>query len=106
MRKIITSLSIFITAFFLLFPAEASAKVITMEKGSVEIAKDEVINDDLFVAAEAIDIEGTVNGDVYLGAETVMVNGIINGDLHVGTGTFYLGGMVRDDAYVGAGNVT
>jgi len=106
MRKLTSLLIIFLAAFFFLFPLSASAKVVTMEKGFYEVAKNEVVNDDLFVGAETVDIEGTVNGDVYLGAESVRVNGVINGDLHVGAGTFYLSGRVRDDVYVGAGTVT
>jgi hypothetical protein len=106
MRKIISFLFIFLTSFFFVSPSNVSAKVISMQKGSVEIGKDEIINDDLFAYGESVDIEGTVNGDVYVGAGTVRVNGIINGDLHVGAGIFYLGGKVRDDVYVGAGNVT
>lgn len=105
MRKIIFPIFISVFSLMALFPSLVSAKVITMEKGQVEIAKNEIINDDLIVGAETVDIEGTVNGDVYAGAETVRVNGTINGDLHVGSGMFYLGGTVRDDVYVGSGNV-
>ncbi len=105
MKKTICLLLVLIISFFLTTTGVA-AKVVAMEKGSYEVGKDEVIDDDLFVGAETVDIEGTVNGDVYIGAETVRVNGKINGDLHVGTGTFHLGGSVRDDVYVGAGNVT
>ncbi|OGM14525.1 hypothetical protein A3A76_06005 [Candidatus Woesebacteria bacterium RIFCSPLOWO2_01_FULL_39_23] len=106
MYKLLTTLSIFVSLFFFLLTSDASAKVATMKKGAVEITKDEIINDDLFVFAETLDIEGTINGDVYAGGETVRINGTINGDLHVGTGTFYLGGKVRDDVYAGAGSVT
>ena len=79
---------VLLTAFiFTLFAASpAQAKVITKEKGSVIIDKTEVINDDLFVAAESVDINGTVNGDVFAAAGTVNVSGKITGSLVIGAG--------------------
>lgn len=106
MRKLLTLLIIPVFFLLLIFPFSVSAKVISMEKGLVEIGKEEVINDDLFVGAETVDIQGTVNGDVYVGAQTVRVGGTINGDLHVGSGMFYLSGFVREDVYAASGNVT
>lgn len=106
MKKIIFALSVFIFAFLLLFPSVASAKVITMKKGTVVIDKEEVVNDDLFVGAQTVEIYGTVNGDVYAGAETVRVDGNINGDLFVGAGTVSLSGTVKEDVYIGTGNAT
>lgn len=94
-----------IFSFVFLFPAGVSAKVILSENEPVEIGKDEVINDDLFVGAERVEINGIINGDVYAGAETVRIGGVINGNLHVGAGSFYLNGKVLNSVYVGAGNV-
>jgi len=105
-RKIVASLFIVFSVFPLLFVSVVSAKVVTMEKGVVEVGQNEVVNDDLFVGAETVDIAGTVNGDVYAGAETVRVSGTINGDLHVGAGMFYLSGKISGDVYAGAGNIT
>ena len=105
MKKFFTAISIFFS-ILLLNASVASAKVVIEEKGAVVIKKDEIVNDDLFIGAESVDIEGTVNGDVYAGAESVRVSGTVNGDLHVGAGVFYLSGKVRDDVYVGAGSVS
>lgn len=92
--------------FVFAIPYSASARVVTLEKGTYIVAKDEVIDDDLFVGAQMVEIYGTVNGDVYAGAETLRVNGVINGDLHAGAGSVYLSGRISQDVYLGAGNVT
>lgn len=92
-------------SLILLSPAAAFARVITVERGVVEIGADEVIDDDLFAAGETIQIDGTVNGDVYTAGETVRVNGTINGDLHAAGGTVYVSGNITQDVYLGAGNV-
>ena len=81
MRKIFTSLLVFVFAFFVLSISPVSAKIITDQAGSVVVGKSEVVNDDLFVGAQAVEIAGTINGDVFIGAQTVKVIGIINGNL-------------------------
>ncbi|OGM08522.1 hypothetical protein A2Z67_02210 [Candidatus Woesebacteria bacterium RBG_13_36_22] len=105
MNKFLTSLLIFISAFFLFSITNVSAKVISNDKGSVNIAKNEVINDDLFVGAETVEIGGTVNGDVFIGAQTVKITGIINGSLHVGANILVLDGTVKGNVYAGAQSV-
>ncbi len=84
---------------------KVSARVISVEKGTVTISKTEVINDDLFIAAQTVEIYGTINGDVYAGAEIVRIDGIINGTLHAGAGIVYLSGRISQNAYIGAGSV-
>ncbi len=103
--KFLPALLVFGLALLTFPVTEAAAKVISVEKGVVTIAKGEIINDDLLVAAQTVEIFGTVNGDVYAGAETIRINGIINGSLHAGGGIVYLSGRVSQNAYVGAGNV-
>ncbi len=105
MRKIFTSLLIFIFVFFIFSVTNVSAKVIADENGTVTVAKTEIINDDLFIGAKSAEIDGTINGDVFVGAETVRINGTINGNLHVGAGTVNLGGTVKGNAYIGASQV-
>jgi hypothetical protein len=105
MRRIAVSLLVFVFAFFVFSVSSISAKVITDEKGTVNIGKTEVINDDLFVGAQTVEIAGTVNGDVFIGAQTVKISGIINGSLHIGANTIDLGGTVKGNVYAGAQNV-
>ncbi len=105
MRKVFSSLLIFIFAFFVFSISPVSAKVITDQAGSVSIGKTEVVNDDLFIGAQAVEIAGTVNGDVFIGAQNVKITGIINGNLHIGANTLDLGGTVKGNVYIGAQSV-
>jgi cytoskeletal protein CcmA (bactofilin family) len=47
-----------------------------------QVAKDEVINDDLFLSGDAtVVIDGTVNGMLFTAGNAVEINGTINGDV-------------------------
>jgi hypothetical protein len=105
MKKVFSSLLIFVLAFFIFSVSPVSAKVITSENGGVSVAKGEVVNDDLFIGAQTVEIAGTVNGDVFIGAQTVKVTGTVNGNLHVGANVLDLSGVVKGNVYGGAQNV-
>jgi cytoskeletal protein CcmA (bactofilin family) len=47
----------------------------------VTVAGGEVVDDDLFVVADTIAIDGTVNGDLWAIGTTVTVNGVVNGSV-------------------------
>lgn len=102
MRKFITMLVGFVLMGFLATPVQA--KVITQEKGTVRIGKEEVIQDDLYIGAEAVEIEGRIEGDVYVGAGSVRFDGVVTGDLVIGSGEVTIRGEVGDDLWIGAGN--
>jgi hypothetical protein len=61
------------------------------------IADDEVVEDDLFIAAEEVVIDGVINGDVFAAATKVTVNGVINGDLYAAAGVVDVSGTVAQD---------
>jgi len=105
MRRVLVTLLVLVFAFLTFSVTKVDAKVISDEKGTVSIAKTEVVNDDLFIGAKSVEIDGTINGDLYVGAETVRVSGIINGNLHIGASTVNLDGVVNGNAYVGAGQI-
>lgn len=105
MQKIISSLLIFVFAFFIFSVTKVSAKVITDQKGTVSVAKTEVVNDDLFVGAQNAVIDGTVNGDVFVGAQTIKITGVINGNLHAGGNTIDLGGSIKGNVYLAGQSV-
>jgi len=67
----------------------------------VVIRNGEVVNDDLYVAATTITIDGTVNGDALLIGRMVVVNGTINGGLWAVAQSVIVNGTVRDSARVG-----
>lgn len=72
----------------------------------VVIAADEVIEDDLYVGANRLVINGIVKGDVVAAATIVEVNGSIEGDLMAGAQTVIINGEVTDDLRVGATAIT
>jgi len=105
MRKVFASFLVFASAFFILSAVPVSAKVIKDQKGTVTVAKTEVVNDDLFIGAESVVIDGTVNGDVFIGAQTVKITGIVNGNLHVGANSIDISGKVLGNVYAGGQNI-
>lgn len=104
-KKHISFLSFFVFLFLVSLPTSVSAKFMSNKDGTVTIAKDEVVDEDLFVGATNVEIYGTVNGDVYAAGESVKVDGVINGDVHIAGADVKVGGVIDDDVYVGAGNV-
>jgi len=48
---------------------------------AVTVASGEVVDDDLYVAAETIIIDGTVDGDLWAAGNTITINGIVNGSV-------------------------
>lgn len=106
MRKIITSLLITFVSIFLFSVNNTYAKVVVEEEGTVNISKNETINDDLFIGAQNAVVDGVVNGDVFIGAQTVKIGGTINGTLHVGAQSLYVTGNVTRNIYAGVQNLT
>lgn len=82
------------------------AKVITQESGTVTIAEDEVIQDDLYIGAEMVEILGTVDGDVFVGSGMVIMSGTVTGDLVIGSGNVKVSGEIGDDLWIGGGDVS
>jgi cytoskeletal protein CcmA (bactofilin family) len=66
---------------------------------TVVIGEDEVIEDDLFVTAQDVIIEGTVEGDLFAMGQTIRVNGEVTGDLFAAGQEVIISGSV-EDAYV------
>lgn len=107
MRKFLASITVFLLAFFSLSVTGVSAaKLVSNDKGTVTIAKTEIVNDDLFINAQTAEIDGTVNGDVFIGAQTVRIAGVVNGSVHLGAQTVDLSGKISGNVYAGAQNIT
>ena len=106
MRKIIVAITIVVAAFFLFFTGGVSAKVLSNESGLVTVSETEVVNDDLFVRAATVEVDGTVSGDVYIAAQSVKISGTINGNLYIAAQTVNVAGTVNGSVYIGAQNVT
>jgi len=69
------------------------------------IAKDEVIQDDLYFAGESITINGKIEGSLITVASQVRINGSVEGDLIAGSSIITIDGSIGDDVYLGAGQV-
>jgi cytoskeletal protein CcmA (bactofilin family) len=72
---------------------------------SVTVAEGESIDDDLYVAAGTVNIDGTVNGDATIAGGTVQVSGTVTGSLNIGGGTVDVTGDVTGAVRVSAGTV-
>lgn len=88
------------------FVSPVFAKVMIEEKGNVVISKSEIIDDDLFIGAENVTIEGDILGSAFVGAGQYIQTGNIKGDLVLGTGNAQVSGLVGGDIYLGAGDVS
>ena len=60
----------------------------------VTIASGEVIDSDLYIAGDAIIIDGTINGDLIAAGKTIKVNGPVNGSIIAAGGTININGEV------------
>ncbi len=66
---------------------------------NVVIEADEVIDDDLFVAGNRVEINGTVTGDFWATGSEVIVNGEVEGSVFVAGQTLAVNGPVGGSVY-------
>lgn len=67
---------------------------------TIIIEKGEVIEDDLYITAATIVLDGTVKGDLVAAGQTITVNGTVEGDLLAAGQAVVINGEVRDDARI------
>jgi cytoskeletal protein CcmA (bactofilin family) len=72
---------------------------------TVTVGAGETVDDDLYIGAGTVVIDGTVNGDVTVGAATVTVNGTVNGAVNAGAGTVDIRGDVTGAVRASAATV-
>ena len=72
----------------------------------VIIGPDEVIEDDLYVGAETITIEGTIKGDLIAAGGEIIINGTVEGDFWGTAGYITINGRLQDDVRIAGGTVT
>lgn len=66
----------------------------------IVIEADEVIDDDLYVAADNFTLDGTVKGDLIVFGNFITINGTVEGDLIAAGNTVLIEGTVQDDARI------
>jgi cytoskeletal protein CcmA (bactofilin family) len=98
MSKNIKFLSILAVLTMLALTLVTPARAFDSRTGdTVIIAKGEVINDDLYVTATTIVLDGTVKGDLVAFGQTITVNGVVEGDLITAGQTITVNGVVEGD---------
>jgi cytoskeletal protein CcmA (bactofilin family) len=102
--RILTLLSLFVVALFILVPVASAYDGRHGDK--VVIAKDEVINDDLFVGGNTVIVDGTVNGDLIAAGQTVTINGKVTGNVIAAGSGVTVNGEVGHDVIAAAAAVT
>ncbi len=92
-----------IFSIFILISLSTAAEFISEE--TVTIAKDQTIEDDVYLFGGYVTIEGTVDGDVYAFAGTIIQNGNVSGSLFAFGGTVIVESPVKDNLKAAGGNV-
>lgn len=77
--------------------APSAAAVEPRTGDDLTVDSGETVDDDLYVAADTLTIEGTVEGDLVVAAREVRVEGTVEGDLMVAAQTVTISGEVTDD---------
>ncbi|MFO7168538.1 MAG: hypothetical protein DIU80_011005 [Chloroflexota bacterium] len=65
----------------------------------------EVLEDDLYVTAEEVIIDGTVVGDVVAAGGRIVINGTVSGDLLAAGGSVQVSGTIEDDVRAAGGAI-
>ena len=61
---------------------------------AVNVSEGEVINDDLYIGANTITIDGTVGGDIWAGARTIFISGPVKGSVMAVAQTINISGDI------------
>jgi cytoskeletal protein CcmA (bactofilin family) len=72
----------------------------TRSGDEVVIGPDEVIEDDLYVTASEVVVDGTVRGDLIAFSGSIVVDGTVEGDLIGAARSVVIGGTVEDDVRI------
>ena len=73
---------------------------------TVTINSDETIDDDLYIVADSIQIEGTINGDLVASGRRITVSGTVNSDLIAAGQIITISGKVGDDVRIAGQNLS
>jgi cytoskeletal protein CcmA (bactofilin family) len=83
-----------------LITASTAWAVETRSGDSVVIGPDEVVDDDLYVTANNVVIDGTIRGDLVAFGQNITVDGTVEGDLIAAGRSVEIRGTVEDDARI------
>ncbi len=74
--------------------------------GKVVIPADEVVNDDVYIGADEVIVDGTIKGDLVVAARSITVNGVVEGDLIAAGQEVIINGSVLDDVRIAGALLT
>jgi len=101
MSKTIKLLSIFAALTLLALAFVTPVRAFDSRSGdTIIIEKGEVVEDDLYVTAATIVLDGTVKGDLIAFGQTITINGTVEGDLLAAGQAVIINGEVMDDARI------
>lgn len=69
------------------------------------LPQDQIINDDLYVSAGEIYIDGVIDGDLYAAGGYIEINGEVTGDIVAAGGGIVLHGLAGDDVRLAAAGI-
>ena len=93
--RILSLLAVLVLVLFAFVPAASAFDGRTGDQ--VVVGKDEVVNDDLFVGATTVVVDGTINGDLIAAGETVTINGSVTGNVFAAGSSVTVNGKVGHD---------
>lgn len=67
---------------------------------TIIIGREDVINSDLYLAANIVTVDGTINGDLVAAGSLITVNGTVTGDVLAVGQRVVVNGTVRDDVRI------
>lgn len=101
MSKVTKLISLFaILGLFALVIATPARAFESREGDTIVIEKGEVIEDDLYLFATTIVVDGTVKGDLVAFGQTITVNGTVEGDVMAAGQAVVINGEITDDARI------
>ena len=92
-RRTLIVLGILLLASLVLAAPALAADIRTKDV----IVIDEDVDDDLYLLAGSITVNGTVHGDLIAAGGDIIINGTIDGDLWAAGGKIHINGTVTDD---------
>jgi len=95
-RKSIKVIHIFIlcTICFFLFYSNMAFPFVLKRGEKIVIEPDEIINEDMYIRASEVEINGTINGDLWIVGGVISINGQISGNVYIIGSSISFGGVI------------
>lgn len=102
--RLMFSVFVLIPLLTLIYRPVSAAQRIYSET-TASIVKDQVIEDDVFISAEDVNVQGTINGDLFAAGGNVVVDANVNGNIFVVGGTIKISGEIQGSVMTAGGMV-